>query len=113
MEDSEFKREDRYIVIKRKEMTESQEQGLLNLLYINSIPRTECVVVEPDWPTYEEVWNSIKRHVIGKPTKLEELKSELIRKVYREETEMADWGGLNASIIGSIITEVFDKPRDK
>lgn len=58
---STFKREDRYIVIKKKGRTVREIDNLLNYLQSNMIPTTECVVVEPDWPNYEHVWNTVQQ----------------------------------------------------
>ncbi|QIE86958.1 hypothetical protein [Pseudomonas nitroreducens] len=71
---SEFKREERFIVIKRKHLSaesrfhESLEQELRVWLDKHLIPTSECVVVESDWPEYETVWSMIAARVEGRPT---------------------------------------------
>ena len=50
-----FQREERYIVIKRKHLTD--EDSLRNFLAQNKIPTIESVVIESDWPEYEVVWS--------------------------------------------------------
>lgn len=74
----EFLRENRYLVFKRKDLEELVMPAVLKDLEL--VSRTinarrkrplECVVVESDWPEYEEVWGMIQRRVQGamsKPT---------------------------------------------
>ena len=55
-----FTREDRYIVIKRKHLSEDVERQLLiwlNCAEVRQVPK--AVVVEGDWPEYETVWRMI------------------------------------------------------
>ena len=67
-------REDRYIVVKRKDavaaLTTDERIILSNLCgKINCYRRSadklplECVVVESDWPEYEQTWQDIERRV--------------------------------------------------
>lgn len=71
---NEFKREERFIVIKRKHLSaesrvhDSLEQELRVWLDKHLIPTSECVVVESDWPEYETVWSMIAARVEGRPT---------------------------------------------
>lgn len=60
---TDFQREERYIVVKRKDMTAHQEAMLRNFLSGAQIPTRESVVVEPKWPFYEHVWSLIEDHV--------------------------------------------------
>jgi hypothetical protein len=56
-----FKREDRYIVVKRSNISDQVERELLLWLKeagIQQVPR--AVVVEGDWPEYEPVWAMIE-----------------------------------------------------
>lgn len=62
-----FKREERYIVVKRKDVTAAQEERLRKVLSANEIPTRECVVVESDWPIYEGVWALVERLATGQP----------------------------------------------
>ncbi|NMX27071.1 hypothetical protein HBO14_11095 [Pseudomonas sp. WS 5406] len=64
---SEFKREERYIVVKLKHLAGLQVAPLRNFLRENRVPTLDCVVVEQDWPEYEEVWRSIERRMTGQP----------------------------------------------
>lgn len=91
---SEFKRENRYIVIKRKDLsllTDKAVEELENILMALSIAKqpdidtganseVDCVVVERDWPIYEETWENVKRLDKGGETLAQEnkrLKAEL------------------------------------
>ena len=75
----EFTRENRYLVLKRKDIetflsTHKQKQ-LFDLaeqvddgrLAIGK-PKLSTVVVEEDWPEFNGVWNSIKNRVTGNMT---------------------------------------------
>lgn len=64
---SEFKREhDRYIVIKRKDLSQLQAENIDTYINDTSIRTRECVVVEADWPIYETVWGMVQRLAEGK-----------------------------------------------
>lgn len=57
-----FKREHRYFVFKVKNLTQEQQQRLFDF-EMELGPRNsvgECVVVESDWPNYQETWDSIR-----------------------------------------------------
>lgn len=75
--DGEFQREDRYIVIKRKDLdalssapgethyyTISKLMVLLDML-VKHLPKRECLVIESDWPEYEPAWAAIQARVTG------------------------------------------------
>lgn len=57
----EFKREERYTVIKHNQLTESQMQYLKDCIYGEGIPTVECVVIESGWPEYEPVWSMLEK----------------------------------------------------
>jgi hypothetical protein len=68
----EFQREDRYIVIKRKDLLNvpvNYRRHLVDPMFslLNHLPRREFVVVESDWPEYQLVWAMIKARVSGEP----------------------------------------------
>lgn len=72
-ERAEFKREDRYIVIKRSGLDKvpvSYRNALINPLLALRVhlPRRECLVIESDWPEYEPAWAAIEARVTGKST---------------------------------------------
>lgn len=69
---SDFHREHRYLVAKLADVEQTlaheEIQDLLALLdkvarhrASNSKPPLECVVVESDWPIYEQTWASVQR----------------------------------------------------
>lgn len=58
---SDFKREARYYVIKRRDISADQEAVLQDALHGAKIPCRESVVVENDWPNYEHTWATIQR----------------------------------------------------
>lgn len=60
-----FKREERYIVIKRKHLPNFIELELREELRRHSIPMVDCVVVEHDWPEYDPVWAMIESRMAG------------------------------------------------
>ncbi|NMY22850.1 hypothetical protein [Pseudomonas sp. WS 5410] len=69
---SEFKREDRYIIIKRSDLKKvpvAYRSALVDPMFSlrSHLPRRECVVVEHDWPEYHLVWAMIEHRMAGKP----------------------------------------------
>lgn len=62
----EFKRENRYIVIKRSHLERGQETRLLAFLDgVLRVQTISCVVVETDWPEYEPVWKMLEARITG------------------------------------------------
>lgn len=67
----EFQREDRYIVIKRKDLDAApladreRFNSALLMLTLNLRMR-ECLVIESDWPEYEPTWAAIQSRVEGR-----------------------------------------------
>jgi hypothetical protein len=73
-----FQREERYIVVKIKDLKfASVENKLRDILNEAGIQTRECVVVESDWPEYEIVWGMLQARVEGKPNRIEQLEREL------------------------------------
>lgn len=64
---SDFKREERYIVIKHKRIDQDQGEAIREVLDSYQIPTEDCVVVEHDWPIYESVWEMIQGLYEGNP----------------------------------------------
>jgi len=71
-----FQREERYVVLKIKDLREYLPQPLID--HLSSIADEvragrqlagkqplECVVVESDWPEYEPTWQAIEARVDG------------------------------------------------
>lgn len=84
MNDSTFQREDRYIVIKRSDL-EKVPVGYWSSLIepIGALqahlPHRECLVIESDWPEYDQAWRMIERRMAGQlpVTAAEELEAVL------------------------------------
>lgn len=56
-----FSREnDRYIVVKRKHLSESQRQELDAVIAAHNVPTVKSVVVENDWPIYDDAWKLVQ-----------------------------------------------------
>ena len=72
---SELKREERYVVIKIKDLEFNSPSGDKNKrgkelgewISRNSLRTRECVVVESDWPEYHLVWAMLEHRMAGKP----------------------------------------------
>jgi hypothetical protein len=83
---SQFKRENRYIVIKRMDVERvppvlARELWLtLNSLY-SHITQRQYLVIESDWPEYEPAWQMIQNRMEGNApqtqSEIERLKNEL------------------------------------
>lgn len=85
---SDFNREDRYIVIKRKDLNVVPFAALQSFLehlgaLASFLPQREFVVVESDWPECEQVWRMIEARVTGQPSNFERLEAEA--QALREE----------------------------
>jgi hypothetical protein len=57
----EFKREERYIVIKRKHLPFWKESQLRTVMEDFGIEPLECVVVEKGLPNYEQTWRDLEK----------------------------------------------------
>lgn len=77
---SEFKKEERYVVLKLKHMTD-QERNVLNYDVLGRLRfsqyQTECVVVESGWSIYEQTWDAVQRLTEGRTQRIEELEQRL------------------------------------
>ncbi|WP_236235057.1 hypothetical protein [Pseudomonas tohonis] len=67
-----FQRENRYIVIKRKDLIAAAETGAVDASFAealdivqDSLPTRECLVIESDWPEYEPSWQMIQARMEG------------------------------------------------
>lgn len=58
---NEFKREERYTVIKHNQLTDKQKQYLKDCIFGEGIPTVECLVIESDWPEHEPVWSMLEK----------------------------------------------------
>ena len=60
---SEFKKEVRYVVLKLSKMTDEQKTALgaaLSEINLMDDAMPDCVVVESDWPNYQDTWSDIQ-----------------------------------------------------
>lgn len=60
-----FEREWRYIVAKVKYLTDDQCQQLVDLIGSFDHPPIQSVVVESDWPNYEDTWTAVEQVANG------------------------------------------------
>lgn len=76
-----MKRENRYLVIKKRDVTAAIDAGLISFKHADDLNiiaavindnrerqgkgQLQCVVVESDWPEYETVWAMIETRVNG------------------------------------------------
>ncbi|MFM2589423.1 hypothetical protein [Vibrio sp. TBV020] len=92
---SEFKKEDRYLVIKRSDiekfLTYSEKEDLYQLAEVVRDGRAiltskplECVVVESSWPIYNDVWKMVEANTLRHPTELNLLRKE--REIFEIES---------------------------
>lgn len=67
MTDTEFKREERYIVLKKSHLTNDQLDHLSRVIAISDMTKslTHCVVIEHDWPEYETVFQMLESRVLN------------------------------------------------
>src|SRR3990167_6731159 len=94
-----FKRENRYIVFKRKDcelcMTDEQRSQLIELARVFWAYREaagksdfDCVVVERDWPEYEPTWKAIEARVAGANHPAQEAKARTPASIYRAQDDI-------------------------
>lgn len=72
MNNNEFAREDRYIVIKSSDLHAADKAGVIAPAVFDALcaldkqlPPRQFVVVESDWPEYETVWRMIENRATG------------------------------------------------
>jgi len=85
---SKFKQENRYVVLKTTDIDgtlTSYEKNTLKAICLHIEARRkhagksvlECVVVESDWPIYEQTWDEVQRLVEGRASKTEDQQKEI------------------------------------
>lgn len=74
---SEFKRENRYIVLKISRLHVEELLSLKDFIDSYQLTTEDCAVVEHDWPIYDETWENIQRLAEGRPSVREELQAQL------------------------------------
>lgn len=98
-EQSDFKREPRYFVVKLKDaqayLTSLERDILGNIASKvargrrqDGKPPLECVVVEADWPEHDPVWRAIEARMTGQPGALVFATPLPVRD---SSTPVADW----------------------
>lgn len=115
---TDFKREQRYIVIKVKDLKHLNEGSIERLSAIlldieagrgaEGRPKLTTVVVEEDWPEYEAVWRSIEsRSTLSTLTTVqshvEEVLKEMLANFYRETPLDSGIEGLTSDAVHSIL----------
>jgi hypothetical protein len=73
----EFKREERYLVVKLKELESYDVDFLRQYFKVRGLSTCESVVVEAGWTIYEQVWDAAQRLADRRPQRLEELAVKL------------------------------------
>lgn len=75
---SEFKREERYIVVKLKNIGNAELERKFRHMISHElqVPTVECLVVESDWPIYEEAWDMVQRLAEGREQKIDQLQRQ-------------------------------------
>lgn len=102
-----FQRENRYIVIKRKDLDAAAAEGAVDASFAevldvicDNLPTRECLVIESDWPEYEPAWRMIQARVEGatlSPAHIED-EREACERWIRQQIGMParipmDWDG--------------------
>jgi len=93
-----FKRENRYIVLKLTDIEKYLDDDRRKLLdfiagnirdgrLLEEKPTFKCVVVEQDWPEYEPTWQAIERRVTGKSNASKDTDLEAQIKYMEREAE--------------------------
>ena len=102
-----FRREWRYIVVKRKRITAEQEIELMGWLSERAIEPVECVVVENDWPEHQAVWDMIERRCTANSMFTPTLESD--RKAAREFFDEVSWVPTSGQLV--ILADAFARHR--
>lgn len=94
MNDLTFQREDRYIVIKRSDLEKvpvSYRSSLVDPMFslLSHLPRRKFLVIESDWPEYEQYWQSIECRVARQASEPETLATLVLGGAF-DSTELGD-----------------------
>ncbi len=79
-----FRREERYVVLKLKHMSDQDETALRELIQFRELPQVEGVVIESKWDNHAEAWESVQRLAEDRESLTDELE-----RVTRERDELA------------------------
>lgn len=108
-----FKREERYIVIKRKHLAPQVEVDFRKYLRQGGIPTVECVVVEHDWPEYETVWSMIEARCNNtRPSQSGVTQAEII-PTHEDRAAREEWrkNGYNCEGAWLLLDQAFARHR--
>ncbi len=129
-----FQKEDRYLVIKRsdikKYLNKFNQDWLLDIaegisrgrIITEDKPPLECVVVEHDWPIYDDVWKMVEAIATNQPTELEQLRKENAELVdvfneilgnVEEMTAYSEDGGYVVNALSEADVEVIEATLSK
>lgn len=86
-----FKRERRYLVLKTKHLTQEHCQKLADIADSVNHPLLECVVVESDWPNYEDTWQAIEQVANGEYQSPYALIERLQNRIAELEAQVPKW----------------------
>ncbi|MCS3467142.1 hypothetical protein M2401_000863 [Pseudomonas sp. JUb42] len=96
---AEFKREDRYIVIKRNDLKKvpvAYRAHLVDPMFalLAHLPPRKCLVIESDWPEFEPAWAMIEARMNGQPpTPVRKLKCWSCQEAFSLKDRQANDGG--------------------
>lgn len=80
---TDFQREDRYIVLKIKHLSEEQLAAICQTIQdvdaVGAQSSWKSVVIESDWPIYNTAWDMVQRLAEGRPQELDELKAANVK----------------------------------
>jgi hypothetical protein len=108
----EFKREERYVVLKKSDFTGPEGQARLTdalamakgVTFARSImgqPERKFLVIESDWPEFDPIWEEIQRRMEDKPTIMDEEMGRWQDAIYKLACDLApdaqiDGGGCDS-----------------
>jgi hypothetical protein len=119
-----FKREDRYVVLKRSDIekylhaSRGQLRNICRAInsgrYADNKPLLQAVVIESDWPEYEPTWRAIEQRMTGATPATFDLVGHLVRQRAFSERTFGP-GMRTAGVCDHIrkeLTEIASNPAD-
>jgi hypothetical protein len=119
-----FKREDRYVVLKRSDIekylhgSRGQLRDICRAInagrYADDKPLLQAVVIESDWPEYEPTWRAIEQRMTGATPATFDLVGHLVRQRAFSERTFGP-GMRTAGVCDHIrkeLTEIASNPAD-
>ena len=84
---SQFEREERYIVLKKTDLSDDMlrealaiKKGVDFARAVMEEPKRSYLVVESDWPEYEPTWKAIEARMVRPPARLQQVNTAMARK---------------------------------